>query len=98
MESVGDGVRLGLQHIALVRAPTSAEGSGDKVSVYVGQAERVARTFSVWFTEDIELSRDTVDEGLIDRFEETVRVRIWLDDFGRRRIFSLLGRVENETG
>ena len=56
------------------------------------------RTLSVWFTKDIELARDTVDEGLIDRFEKTVRVWIWLGNLGRRRIFLLLGRVENQTG
>jgi len=44
---------------------------------------RTSRTFSVRFTEDIKLARDMVDEGLIDRFEETVRVWVRLGDLGR---------------
>ena len=51
--------------------------------VSVSQVEMITRTFGVWLTEDIELARDTVDEGLIDRFKETVRVWVRLDNFGR---------------
>ena len=62
------------QHIALVRAPTNAQGSGGGKSVLVDQMDGARRTFSVWLAENIELPRDALDEGLIDRFEDTIRV------------------------
>lgn len=64
------------------------------VSAHDSQGQRITRTFSVRSTEDVELARDTVDEGLIYRFKETVRVWVRLDNFGRRRIPRLLGRIE----
>ena len=39
-----------------------------------------------------------MDEGLIDRFEDTVRVWVRLGNLRRRRVLRLLGRVENQTG
>ena len=62
------------QHIALVRAPTNAQGSGGGKSVFVDQVDGARRAFSVRLTENIELPRDTLDEGLIDCFEDTIRV------------------------
>ena len=72
-----------IQHIAFVRAPTNAQGSRGKTSVSISQAGIITRTLRVWLTEDIELARDTVDEGLIDGFKGAVRVWIWLDRLGR---------------
>ena len=54
-----------------------------KVLVTVSRVEIITGTFSVWLTEDIELARDTVDEGLIDRFKETIRVWVRQNSFGR---------------
>ena len=72
-----------IQHIAFVRAPTNAHGSRGKTLVSISRAGIITRTLSVWLTEDIELARDTVDEGLIDGFKGAVRVWIWLDWLGR---------------
>jgi len=77
----GDEGEVDIQHIALVRAPTNAQGSGGKVLVIVSRVGVITGTFGVWLTEDIELARDTVDEGLIDRFKETVRVWVRQDNF-----------------
>ena len=74
---------MDIQQIALVRAPTNAQGSRSKMLVSVGQVEIITRTFGVWLTEDIELAKDTVDEGLTDRFKEMVRVWVRLDNFDR---------------
>lgn len=54
-----------------------------KVLVAVSRVGIITGTFSVWLTEDIELARDTVDEGLIDRFKETIRVWVRQNSFGR---------------
>ena len=62
------------QHIALVRSPTNAHGSGTGKSAFVDQMDGARRAFSVRLAENIKLPRDTLDEGLIDRFEDTVRV------------------------
>ena len=62
------------QHIALVRAPTNVQGSEGGKLVLVDQMDGARRTFSVWLAENIELPRDTLDEGLIDCFEDTIRV------------------------
>ena len=88
---------MDIQHIALVRAPTNAQGSGSRMLVSVSWAGIITHTFCVWLTEDIKLARDTVDERLIDRFKETVRVWIRLDNFGRCRISCLLRRIEKQT-
>jgi hypothetical protein len=72
-----------IQHIALVRAPTNAQGSGSKMLVSVCRVGIITHTFGVWLTEDIKLAGDTVDEGLIDRFKETVGVWVRLDNFDR---------------
>ena len=63
-----------VQHTALVRTPTNAQCSGDGISAFVDQTDVARRTLSVWLDENIELSRDTFDEGLTGRFEDTVRV------------------------
>ena len=47
---------------------------GGRPLITVSRVRIITGTFGVWLTEDIELARDTVDEGLIDRFKETVRV------------------------
>ena len=70
---------LDIQHIAFVRAPTNAQGSRGKTSVSISLEGIITRTLGVWLTEDVELARDAVDEGLIDGFKGTVRVWIWLD-------------------
>jgi hypothetical protein len=88
---------VGAQHIALVRAPTNAQGSGGKTSIRDSQGVIIRRTFGVRLTEDIELARDAVNEGLIDGFEETVRVWVRLDGFSRRRIPCLFGGIEKLT-
>jgi len=54
-----------------------------KVLVTVSRVGIITGTFSVWLAEDIELARDTVDEGLIDRFKETIRVWVRQDSFSR---------------
>lgn len=88
-----------LQHIALVRAPTNAQGSEGVVLASVNRKKlRITHTFVVRLTEYVELARDTLDKGLINSFEETVRVWIRLDNLGRRRIFCLLGRVKEYAG
>ena len=63
-----------VQHTALVRTPTNAQCSGDGISAFVDQTDVAKRTLSVRLAENIELPRDTFDEGLTDRFEDTVRV------------------------
>ena len=65
-----------VQHNALVRTPTNARCSGDRKSAFVDQTDVSKRTLSVRLAENIELPRDTFDEGLIHRFEDTVQVLI----------------------
>ena len=69
-------------HIALVRALTNTQSSGDRKSAFVDQIDGARRTFGVRLAENIELPRDTLGEELIGRFEDTVRVWIRLDNTG----------------
>ena len=59
-----------IQHIALVRAPTDAQGSEGIKPVLIDQMDAVMdgarRAFSVRLTKNTELPRDTLDEGLVD--------------------------------
>ena len=70
------------QHIALVRAPTNARGSGGEKSAFVDETDGASRTFSVRLAENIELPRDTLDEGMVDRCEYAVRVLVFTDNMG----------------
>ena len=65
-----------VQHTALVGTPTNAQCSGDRITAFVNRTDAARRTLSVRLAENIELLRDTFDEGLIDRFEDTVQVLI----------------------
>ena len=61
------------QHIVLARAPTNAQGSGSDKPEFLDQANDAGRAFSFGdrLAENIELPRGALDEGPIDRLEDT---------------------------
>ena len=61
------------QHIALVRAPTNAEGAGSNKSAFVDQVNGPGR-LQCPVGREYRTTERYVNEGLIDRFEDTVRV------------------------
>ena len=63
-----------MQHIALVRAPTNAQVLKAESQHSLTGIDSARRTFGVQLAENIKLPRDTLDDGLISRFEDTVLV------------------------
>ena len=60
-----------------MRVPTDVQGSEGIKPVFVDQMDAVMdgarRAFSVRLAENIELPRDALEGGLVDRFEDAIR-------------------------